>query len=54
MGVCEGIKVFVIFVIGDLFFYYDLNGLLVVKKLGIFFIVIFVNNDGGGIFLFLL
>lgn len=54
MGLCEGIKVFVMFVIGDLLFYYDLNGLLVVKKFGILFMVILINNDGGGIFLFLL
>lgn len=39
--------------IGDLFFYYDMNGLFMVKKYKMNLMIVIVNNDGGGIFLFL-
>lgn len=53
LGVSVICDLFVL-VIGDLLFYYDLNGLLVVKLYELNIIIVVVNNDGGGIFLFLL
>lgn len=43
----------VILFIGDLFFYYDMNGLLMVKLNEFYINIVLVNNNGGGIFLYL-
>jgi 2-succinyl-5-enolpyruvyl-6-hydroxy-3-cyclohexene-1-carboxylate synthase len=37
-------------IIGDLAFYYDINGLLALKKYNIPLIIVLLNNGGGGIF----
>lgn len=42
-----------VFVVGDVSFYHDLNGLLAAKQHGLDITIIVVNNDGGGIFSFL-
>ncbi len=39
--------------IGDMAFIHDLNALILMKKIGIPFIVVLINNNGGGIFHFL-
>ncbi len=41
-------------VIGDLSFYHDMNGLLAIKQHKIKATIVLINNDGGGIFSFLL
>ncbi len=35
---------------GDLAFYHDMNGLLAIKRCGVNFTSVVINNDGGGIF----
>jgi len=40
--------------IGDLSFYHDSNGLLAAKQHGLNAVIVLLNNDGGGIFSFLL
>lgn len=53
LGVAVSLKKPLTYVVGDLTFFHDLNGLLTAKKYGIPINIILINNNGGGIFSFL-
>jgi len=50
LGIMVGNRKPTVLLIGDLAFYYDLNGLLAAKKYNIPLVIILINNNGGGIF----
>ena len=54
LGAAAGSDGPLVLVIGDLSFYHDLNGLLAAKRHGLRATIVLLNNDGGGIFSFLL
>jgi len=49
-GVCAWGDAATVLLTGDLAFYHDLNGLLVLKRYGLKLVVVLLNNDGGAIF----
>jgi 2-succinyl-5-enolpyruvyl-6-hydroxy-3-cyclohexene-1-carboxylate synthase len=49
-GTPESASVPTVGVLGDLAFYHDMNGLLVLRTLGLKVVFVVINNDGGGIF----
>lgn len=53
LGVAVSLNQPLTYVVGDLTFFHDLNGLLTAKKYGIPINIILINNNGGGIFSFL-
>lgn len=53
LGVAISLNQPLTYVVGDLTFFHDLNGLLTAKKYGIPINIILINNNGGGIFSFL-
>ena len=50
MGITKRSKKPTVLIIGDIAFYYDLNGLLQTKKNSTPLTIILINNNGGGIF----
>ncbi len=50
VGVSQGVSAPLVLIIGDLGFYHDMNGLLMLKRYGICVVIVVINNDGGGIF----
>jgi len=53
LGVAVSLNQPLTYVVGDLTFFHDLNGLLAAKKYNIPVNIILINNNGGGIFSFL-
>ncbi len=50
LGIAEASKKPSMLLIGDLAFYYDMNGLLAAMRYNIPLVIILLNNNGGGIF----
>ncbi len=50
IGITERSKKPTVLLTGDIAFYYDLNGLLLSKKISVPLTIVLINNNGGGIF----